>query len=483
MKTPRAAKSKPQSPIPNLGPIETVPTALLKSYGQNARKHSERQVALIAQSLEAFGFNNPIIAEEDGTIIAGHGRWEAAKQLKLEHVPVLRVRHLTPDKVRAYRLADNRLAELAGWDEEMLVVELGELATVDLGFSIETIGWTFPEIDVMLDPPEAGGSEGPSDSVDHDIPELPVKPVSRPGDLWKMGEHRLLVGSSLDPLCYDVLMAGALATMVFQDAPYNVKINGHVSGLGKVKHAEFAMASGEMSAIQFREFLAANLKALSPHLVDGAILAMCMDWRGFMALQLAMEAARLDLINLAVWVKTNAGMGSLLRSQHELVAISKHGKAPHINNVQLGKNKRYRTNVWRYPGVNSFGRGRMGQLEAHPTPKPVPLVADAIRDVSHRGQIVLDTFMGSGTTLLAAERTGRICYGIDIEPGYVDVSILRWKKLTNEEARLEATGETFEEVRTRRVAETAPTVDNESATKPLLKIDNKSIALDGDEVA
>ncbi|GHH09691.1 methyltransferase [Sphingomonas glacialis] len=460
MTKPRTTKAgKP--PVPNLGPLETVPTALLKSYARNARKHNERQVALIAQSLETFGFNNPIIAEEDGTIIAGHGRWEAAKLLDLEHVPVLRVRHLTPDKIRAYRLADNRLAELAGWDDEMLVVELGELTTIDLGFSIETVGWTFPEIDVMLDPPEASDAEGPSDGIDNDIPEPPTTPVSRLGDLWQMADHRLLVGSSLEPSSYAVLMAGAAATMVFQDAPYNVKINGHVSGLGKVKHAEFAMASGEMSALQFRDFLAANMKALLPHLVDGAILAMCMDWRGLLALQLAMEEAKLDLINLAVWVKTNAGMGSLLRSQHELVAIAKHGKASHINNVQLGKNKRYRTNVWRYPGVNSFGRGRMDQLVAHPTPKPVPLVADAIRDVTNRGHIVLDTFMGSGTTLLAAERTGRIAYGIDIDPGYVDVSIDRWQKLTRGEARLDATGETFEEVKARRLVEAKPTVDNE----------------------
>lgn len=462
MTKPRIPKTSKTTAVSNLGPIEIVPTALLKTYARNARTHNERQVALIAQSIETFGFNNPIIAEEDGTIIAGHGRWEAAKLLELEHVPVLRVRHLTPDKIRAYRLADNRLAELAGWDEEMLVVELGELATVDLDFSIETVGWTFAEIDVMLDPPEASDAGGPSDAIDNDIPEPPAVPVSRAGDLWQMGEHRLFVGSSLEPSSYTVLMAGAKARMVFQDAPYNVKINGHVSGLGKVKHAEFAMASGEMSTLKFREFLASNLKMMTSHLVDGAILAMCMDWRGMLALQTAMEDAKLDMINLAVWVKTNAGMGSLLRSQHELVVIAKHGKASHINNVQLGKNKRYRTNVWRYPGVNSFGRGRMDQLVAHPTPKPVPLVADAIRDVSNRGQIVLDTFMGSGTTLLAAERTGRIAYGMDIDPGYVDVSVERWQKLTKSKARLEATSETFEEVRQRRLAESAGSLDNES---------------------
>lgn len=457
------SKSPPVSSIPDLGPIEQLPTGLLKPYERNARTHSDRQLALIAQSLETYGFNNPIIAEEDGTIIAGHGRWQAARQLGLETVPVVRVRHLTPKKILAYRLADNRLAELAGWDEEMLRVELGELDRLDLDFSIETTGWTHAEIDVLLDPPEAGGAEGPQDPLDGEIPPLPSSPASRPGDLWIMGEHRLLVGSSLEPASFEALMAGKKASMVFQDVPYNVPIDGHVSGLGKVKHREFAMASGEMSADEFLAFNVTNLKVTAGHLVDGAIMAMCIDWRGLLTLQLAMRENGLDLINLAVWAKSNGGMGSLYRSQHELVLIAKHGRAPHINNVQLGKNKRYRTNVWRYPGVNSFGRGRMDQLEAHPTPKPVALVADAIRDVSHRGQIVLDGFIGSGTTLIAAERTARIAYGIDIDPGYVDVTVARWQAMTGREARLEAGGEAFTEVKARRMAEAeGDRVDKES---------------------
>ncbi len=461
----RSTKRKPQQPVTvaNLGPLEHLPPELLKPYMMNARTHSERQLALIAQSIETFGFTNPIIAQEDGTIIAGHGRWQAANQLGLTTVPVLRARHLTPDRVRAYRLADNRLAELSGWDDEMLALELGSLDTIDLDFSIETIGWSHAEIDVILDPPESGEGDGPRDSLDRNIPPPPPIPVSQTGDLWLLGEHRLIVGSSLDPATFETLMAGKTATMVFQDAPYNVKINGHVSGLGKVAHNEFAMASGEMTPQQFQAFLTTNLEALQPHLVDGAILAMFMDWRGALPLQLAMAERKIEFINLAVWVKSNGGMGSLYRSQHEMVLIGKHGKARHINNVQLGKFKRYRTNVWRYPGVNSFGRGRMDQLKAHPTPKPVALVADAIRDVSNRGQIVLDTFMGSGTTLLAAERTGRIAYGIDIDPAYVDVTILRWQAMTKEKARLEATGESFAEVEKLRATEReANAVDDES---------------------
>ena len=448
--TNRKKTSTQKLAVPDLGPIEQIPPELLRPYARNARTHSERQIALIAQSIETFGFTNPIIADEDGTIIAGHGRWEAARLLGLTSVPVLRSKHMTAAKVKAYRIADNKLAELSGWDMDLLKLEFEELSTIELDFSIEMTGFEHAEIDIMLDEPVKVPGDGPSDPLDTDIPEPPVNSVSQMGDLWLMGEHRLLVGSSLDPECFAVLMAGRQASMVFQDAPYNVPIKGHVSGLGKVQHREFAMASGEMTKTEFQAFNANNLKVITPHLVDGAVLAMCMDWRGSLPLQLAMAEAGLDLINLAVWVKSNGGMGSLLRSQHELVFIAKHGKASHINNVQLGRFKRYRTNVWRYPGVNTFGRGRMDQLNAHPTPKPIPLVADAVRDVSNRGQIVLDSFMGSGTTILAAERTGRIAYGMDIDPGYVDVSIVRWQSMTGQEAVLESTGKTFAEISSER---------------------------------
>ncbi len=445
---------------PDLGPIEHLPPKLLRPYARNARTHSERQVALIAQSIETFGFTNPIIADEEGTIIAGHGRWEAARLLGLTTVPVLRSKDMTTEKVKAYRIADNKLAELSGWDLELLKLEFEELNALELDFSIEITGFEHAEIDIMLDEPVKVPGDGLSDPLDTDIPEPPVNSVSQMGDLWLMGEHRLLVGSSLDPGCFAALMAGRQAIMVFQDAPYNVPIKGHVSGLGKVQHREFAMASGEMTKTEFQAFNASNLKVITPHLVDGAILAMCMDWRGSLPLQLAMAEAGLELINLAVWVKSNGGMGSLLRSQHELVFIAKHGKASHINNVQLGRFKRYRTNVWRYPGVNTFGRGRTEQLNAHPTPKPIPLVADAIRDVSHRGQIVLDSFMGSGTTILAAERTGRIAYGMDIDSGYAGVSIVRWQAMTGQEAVLESTGKTFTETSSERL-QTSP-LDNEN---------------------
>lgn len=432
---------------PDLGPIEKIATDLLRPYPGNARTHDERQLAKIRSSLETFGWMNPILAELDGTIIAGHGRWLAAKSLGLAECQVIRVAHLTADTARAYRLADNRLAELSGWDREMLEIELQHLSTIDLDFNIETIGWDHVELDLLLDPEE---QDAAGDLADADVrPPDPVA-TTRIGDLWLLGPHRLLNASALESESFAVLMDGKKAQMVFVDAPYNVPISGHVSGLGKTTHREFAMASGEMTKSEFRTFLAENAKLLAANLEEGAILAMCMDWRGLLPLQLAIDDAGLSLINLAVWAKTNGGMGSLYRSQHELVLIAKKGAAPHINNVELGKHGRYRTNVWRYAGVNTFGKGRMEQLSGHPTPKPIAMVADAIRDVTHRGQIVLDSFMGSGTTLLAAERTKRIAYGMDLDPTYIDLTIQRWENMSGDIARLASTGQSFGEVQQER---------------------------------
>ena len=446
--TKRTPKIVAQLDQPDLGPVEQIAIDLLKPYANNARTHDERQLEKIKGSLQAFGWMNPILAEQDGTIIAGHGRWMAAKLLGLKHCPVIRVEHLTPDAARAYRLADNRLAELSGWDKSILEIELQHLSSIDLDYNIELIGWDHTEIDILLD--KEADADAAGDPADADVGPPVSDTISKLGDLWLLGKHRLLCGSALEPVSFIKLMDGAKAAMAFQDAPYNVKIAGHVSGLGKTKHREFPMASGEMTDIEFRGFLATNAVLVIAHAEDGAIIEMCMDWRGLLPLQLAIAEAGLTIINMAVWVKNNGGMGSLLRSQHELVVLTKKGKAPHINNVELGKHGRYRTNVWRYAGVNSFGKGRMEQLSGHPTPKPIAMVADAIRDVSHRGQIILDSFMGSGTTLLAAERTQRIAYGMDLDPGYIDLTIRRWEKMTGQSAVLASTSQTFSEVQAER---------------------------------
>ena len=449
--TKRIAKQlKTKLDQPDLGPVEQVPIDLLKPYTGNARTHSDKQLATIVRSLESFGWMNPLIAERDGTIIAGHGRWLAAKQLGLTHCPVIRVEHLTSDAARAYRLADNRIAELSDWDRDTLEIELQHLSSVDLDFNIETIGWEHAELDLLLDPEKEPDDGDPADA---EMPLPEAVAVTRLGELWLLGKHRLVCGSSLEPASFELLMEGHKASVGFQDAPFNVPIGGHVSGLGKTKHREFAMASGEMTDAEFRSFLGTNAKLVGDHAVEGAVLAMCMDWRGALLLQLATADAGLSLINLAVWVKTNGGMGSLYRSQHELVFITKKGRASHTNNVELGKHGRYRTNVWRYAGVNSFGKKRMEQLGGHPTPKPISMVADYLRDVSHRGQIVLDSFMGSGTTLLAAERTGRVAFGMDLDPLYIDLTIRRWQKMTGEVAISATKGQSFSEVETERLAQ------------------------------
>lgn len=443
----RKAPRGSAAPSPGLGPVEQIAINLLRPYSGNARTHDKRQLFKIGQSLESFGWMNPILAQADGTIIAGHGRWLAAKELGHTHCPVIRFEHLTEDQIRAYRLADNRLAELSGWDDDILRIELQHLTSVELDFNIEAIGWENAQIDFILDP-EAKKDDDPADA---DGLQVDDTAIARLGDLWLLGEHRVLCGSATEAESFETLMGGKKAAMFFVDAPYNVKIQGHVSGLGKVKHREFVEGSGEKTDAEFQEFLGSNARLLASSSIDGAIIMMCMDWRGSLNLQLAIRDAGLSLINLAVWVKQSGSMGSLYRSQHELVFITKSGTGKHINNVQLGKHGRYRTNAWSYAGVNTFGRGRMEQLEGHPTVKPIAMVADAIRDVSNRGQIVLDSFLGSGTTLLAAERTGRIGYGMDLDPVYVDLAIRRWEKLTRGKAVLAATGQTFAEVSAERL--------------------------------
>lgn len=426
-----------------LGPITYRRPANLTAYARNTRKHPERQLVSLAASIREFGFNVPVLITPDDEIIAGHARVEAAKRVGLAEIPTISAEHLSPAQVKAYRLADNRLPELASWDMEALVVELQEIIALD-DIEIESMGWSTAEMDVLLSSAE---DDNGADADPADVPVAPpADPVARPGDLWLLGRHRLFCGSALEDTSWERLMGGEKARMVFADFPYNVAVSGHVCGLGKVKHAEFAMASGEMSREEFTTFLTRSLEAMLPHLLDGSVLDLCMDWRHLRELLAAIDANALTMLNLCCWNKNNGGMGSLYRSKHELIAIAKKGSASHINNVELGKHGRYRTNVWDYAGVNTFGATRMQDLTDHPTVKPIALVADAIRDVTRHGDIVLDGFMGSGTTLLAAERTGRTGYGTEIAPGYIDVAIRRWQEMTGGDAVLDGDGRSWAEV-------------------------------------
>jgi len=423
------------------------PVTSVTPYARNARTHSKKQVEQIAASMRKFGWTNPIIVDDQNMVIAGHGRLEAAKQLGMTEVPTVKLSGLTPEQVRALILTDNRLAQLSGWDEKTLALELQDLLAMDLDFDVGITGWDTGQIDVMIAALEPEAESSPLDEV----PEPEVgPPVTRLGDLWQIGVHRILCGNALEGSSYAALMSQEKARMVFTDEPYNVKISGHVSGLGKARHREFPMASGEMSTSEFRAFNAGFMGHIVAHSVDGAIHFLCIDFRHVADVLESAAAIYGELKNICVWVKTNGGMGSLYRSQHEFVCVLKVGSAPHVNNVELGKHGRYRTNVWSYAGVNSFGKGRDEALAMHPTVKPVALVADAIRDCSKRRDLILDCFAGSGTTLVAAHTTGRRGYGIELDPHYVDTIVRRMEAATGETARLAETGESFAEVQARR---------------------------------
>ncbi len=425
--------------------IELRPLASLKWAKRSARTHSKKQIAQIASSIRQFGFNVPLLVDPEGVIVAGHGRLEAARLLALVDVPVIPIGHLSAAELRAFALADNKIASLAGWDDDILKIEFEELQTA-CNFDLEITGFSTTEIDLLSD---AAGSEDKLENV----PDLDRREAVgvETGDLWLLGEHKLLCGDSREPACFAALMGDDRARMVFSDPPFNVKIDGHVGGMGDIKHPEFAMASGEMSKPEFTGFLKVTFANAAAVSIDGAIHYHFMDWRHMGEMLDAGHAVYSGLQNMCVWAKDNGGMGSFYRSQHELVFVWKCGTAPHLNTVELGKNGRYRTNVWNYRGASKTGPN--AELAMHPTVKPVPMIIDAIKDTSKRGEIVLDPFGGSGSTLIAAHKAGRHARLIEYEPHYCEVTIRRWQDLTRSQATLAATGETFTEVHRRRNAE------------------------------
>jgi DNA modification methylase len=428
-------------------PIEIVyrPIDQLKPDPRNARRHTAKQIRQIADSIAAFGFNVPILVDADLKVIAGHGRLLACRQLGWREVPTISLEHLSEAQARAFMIADNRLTEIASWDDRLLGEQLRELSELSLDFSLEATGFDMAEIDLRIE--EASGSPEP-DSDDEPLSIGSGPAVTRPDDTWLLGPHRVHCGSALDEAAYRALMQEDHAAMVFTDPPYNVPIDGHVGGLGAIRHREFAMASGEMDEAEFTAFLTRALGLLASHSRDGSLHFICMDWRHMGELLAAGKRTYAELKNLCVWTKDNPGMGSLYRSQHELVFVFKHGRNAHQNHVQLGRYGRNRSNVWSYPGVNTFSRqGTEGNLLAlHPTVKPVAMVADALRDCSCRGEIVLDGFLGSGTTLIAAERTGRICRGVELDPLYLDTAVRRWQATTGERARHAESDQLFDDL-------------------------------------
>jgi DNA modification methylase len=410
----------------------------------NARRHSKKQVRQIARSIETFGFIVPILVDREENVIAGHGRLLAAKHLQWTEVPTIRLNHLSDNQKKAFMIADNRLAEVTVWDDRLLAEQLQALASVELSFDIETIGFDMGEIDLRIESLKVGDGE----DEEAPVPAVSGDPVARLGDLWLIGRHKVLCGDARDERAHSLLLRDERAKMVFTDPPFNVAVHGHVSGLGRVRHREFVMASGEMTREAFTQFLIDGLRQLKAGCHPGSLAYVCMDWSHMTELIDAARTVGLELVNLCVWTKPNAGMGSLYRSQHELVLVFKLGSGRHHNNVQLGAYGRSRSNVWAYAVGPGFGRaGEEGRLALlHPTVKPIGMVADAILDVTRRGDLVLDSFLGSGTTLMACERTGRRCLGLELDPLYVDVIVRRWQAYAGASARLAETSQTFEDV-------------------------------------
>jgi DNA modification methylase len=436
----------------------------LKGYPRNARQHLNKQIQQLVKSIQKFGFCNPILADELGVVIAGHGRLEAARQLGLESVPTITIAGLDEHQKAALRLADNKIAENASWDQELLAQEL-QFIGGSIDFDVTVTGFETAEIDLTL----RAGSEKDERADAVPILDPSRAPVTELGDCWHLGEHRLLCGDARNDEHYRALLQGETAMMVFTDPPYNTRIDGQVSGLGAVHHREFVMASGEMSPDEYAAFLHDTACRLRDHVRDGAILYLCIDWRQIARAIPAAEEAGLALINVCVWNKSNAGMGSLYRSKHELILVLKHGTAPHINNIELGRHGRYRTNVWDYAGASSFGAQRSSNLRLHPTVKPVALIADAIHDCSSRGGIILDAFAGSGSTIIAAEITGRRAYALELDPLYVDGAVRRWQTYTGGEAIHAQTGATFAQIATTRdgVDQTRPALPSPLEEGPL----------------
>jgi DNA modification methylase len=427
--------------------FKTVSLADLHPAPHNARKHSKVQLRKLAKSLQTFGFIAPILADKNGTILAGHARFEAAKILGMTQVPVIYVHHLTEVQAKAYSLADNKLTDLSTWDDAKLAVQLKDISELALSFEVEATGFEPPEIDFRIQSLEETESLDRAD----DFRLASGKQVSVSGDVWHLGDHRLLCGNSLERASYATLMAGIQANMVFTDPPYNVKIDGNAAGHGRTSYREFTMAVGELSDAEFTEFLKVALSNASSNVADGGLVYACMDWRHIEQLLVASRTSGLDFINLCVWVKPNGRLGSFYKSRHELVFVFRNGADSHQNNIQLGRFGRNRTNVWNYAPPNPVraGRAEVAGAYSHPTVKPVLMVSDTILDCTQRNAVVLDPFLGSGTTLLAAERTGRRCYGIELDPIYVDTAIERWQRMTGRQA-LSPFGETYEFLKSKR---------------------------------
>jgi DNA modification methylase len=433
---------------PKLETIEK-PLRELTPSPNRARITTPDQLEKMIVSLKRFGQALPVLIDAKDTIISGHVVCEALSELGVEEVSCIAVEHLDETEIEALALALNRTGETGTWDLDTLRERM--IALESAGIELTSTGFTLPEIDqiTIISEPLEGDSD--ADELEDDEDNQPI--ISCLGDLYQLGVHRLHCADALKAASYEALLKGQLAQCIFSDPPYGCGIEGFVSGLGKHKHEDFLMGAGDLDREELQGFFGTYLGHCKAFSSPGAIIFACMDWRQLDALLLAGLDVGLTRNNIAVWDKGSGGMGGLYRNAHEFIAVFCNGKTPATNNIALGRHGRDRCNIWRYPGANRPGSSSAKALVDHPTPKPLPLVEDALLDVTNRGDIVLDPFIGSGSTILAAENTGRICCGIELDPKYVDRAIRRWERETGEPAIHIATGLTFDELAECRLSE------------------------------
>jgi DNA modification methylase len=426
--------------------ISWVAPSSLTLYNRRARRHLKKKLTKLRRAIAEFGWTEPLIIDEIGMVRCGAARLTVAIEDGIDLVPVVRIEHMTEAQKRAYILASNRLAEEAHWDPALVREEFSGL--IELGYDVELTAFDTVEIDMALSFDEGAASE--DDSVE--LPDEAAKLVSRPGDLWHIAEQRALCGDARDRSAFERLMGDDRAQLVFTDPPYGCAIAGNVSGLGRVRHDDFLMGAGEQSLPEFAQtLLRPAFRNTAAYAQTAAIAFICTDWRALPHMQDAAQGLFAELKNLIVFAKTNAGMGTFYRSAHELILAYKVSAGKHINNFGLGE-RRHRSNLWTYAGANTFRKGRLVDLAEHSTVKPKRLVADALLDCSKPGGIVLDPFLGSGTTLVACAMTGRIGRGIEIDPKYMDVILRRVAEATGREPLLDGV-RPFSEVKAEREQE------------------------------
>jgi len=444
------------------GTIVMIAVDLINMGNRRLRRRNAKAFQKLVRSIKHFGIVRPVLIDEHNNVIDGHGVIEAAVELSIDEVPAIVVDHLSKQDLKALSIALNKIQEIGHWNEDVLAQELQLIIEMDTEYDLEVTGLDLGEIEFHLSNDGPGFSENepdPSDEVPTEMLDPDYQPIAKLADLFlikgKDFEHRVFCGDAQSKAALATALADWTVDMVLADPPFDVPIQGHVGGLGETKHREFVMGSGELGPDRFYQLLFKAIKRMKKSLKDGSLAYLFMDKNGLELLLKAGRKAGLKLHSLNIWKKSNAGMGSLYRSQHEFVVIFKKGKAPHINNVELGKHGRYRTTVQEYPGFNSFSKERRELFHLHPTLKPTQMLGDYMRDVTKRGGVVLDSFAGAGSTLIAAEKTSRRSVSIELDPIYIDTILRRFEKEFGVEAVHAETGLPFSELTTKRTIEGA----------------------------